>query len=105
MQPDRLVQQNGHNDMLLKKMAQIVIPAKAGIQRLEMMKKWTTFYRSQNAEEKGNLGIFLLRDKAVAVWTSAGAEVSILHQLCVTPSEDDPVMLPLRAARAVIRQG
>lgn len=56
-------------------------------------------------EEKGSLGIFLLRDKAVAVWTSTGSESAVLHQLCVTPSEDDPVTFAVQMARAVIRQG
>ena len=56
-------------------------------------------------EEKGSLGIFLLRDKAVAVWTSTGPEPAVLHRLCVTPSEDEPVMFGVQMARAVIRQG
>lgn len=56
-------------------------------------------------EEKGSLGIFLLSDKAVAVWVSSDAEGSVLHQLCIRPSENEPVTSALQAARAVMRQG
>lgn len=56
-------------------------------------------------EEKGSLGIFLLRDKAVAVWTSTGSEGDVLHQLCMTPSADDPATFGVQMARAVNRQG
>ncbi len=56
-------------------------------------------------EEKGNLGIFLYRDKAVAVWISGDPDRAVLHRLCMTPSADEPATLALQAARAVIRQG
>ncbi|MBL7215018.1 MAG: hypothetical protein ISS71_05010 [Phycisphaerae bacterium] len=56
-------------------------------------------------EEKGSLGIFLLRDKAVAIWISSDTDTSVLHKVCVMPSEDEPGALPLQAARTVIRQG
>ena len=56
-------------------------------------------------EEKGSLGIFLLRNKAVAVWTSTGSEGAVLHQLCVTPSADEPGTFGVQMARAVNRQG
>lgn len=92
------------NSFNLSSLQKHVLPAKAGIQRLGKMPGWVKFIGNQNAEEKGGLGLYLLRDKAVAIWTTVGAEASILHQLCVTPSEDDPVMLPLRAARAILRQ-
>lgn len=56
-------------------------------------------------EQKGKLGIFLFRDKAVAVWNSGDPDSRILHSVCVTPSEDDPATLALQTARAVVRQG
>lgn len=56
-------------------------------------------------DEKGSLGIFLSRDKAVAVWTSAGSEFSVLHKLCITPDENEPAAFPVQVARSIIRQG
>lgn len=56
-------------------------------------------------EEKASVGIFLFKDKAVAVWSGGDSESAILHKLCVTPSEDEPATLALQAARAVIRRG
>lgn len=56
-------------------------------------------------EEKGSLGIFLLRDKAVAVWTYGDADGAVLHKLCIRPAEDEPATPALQAARAVQRQG
>ncbi len=56
-------------------------------------------------DEKGSLGIFLSEKKAIAVWTSTGSEPSVLHKLCVTPDEDEPVAFPVQVARSVIRQG
>ncbi len=54
-------------------------------------------------EEKGNLGILLTADVAVAVWSSPDG--SIRHKLLITPDADEPVAPALQAARAVIRQG
>ncbi|MEN8127773.1 MAG: hypothetical protein ABFR90_08205 [Planctomycetota bacterium] len=54
-------------------------------------------------DENGSLGLFLCRDKAVAVWVSSGSEASVLHTLNITPAEDEPSTIALQAARAVNR--
>ncbi len=55
-------------------------------------------------DEKGSIGIFLSRDKAVAVWTSTGSEFSVLHKLCIIPDENEPAAFPVQVARSIIRQ-
>lgn len=55
--------------------------------------------------ENGSVGLFLSRNKAVAVWVSAGSESTVLHAINVTPDEDEPSTIALQAARAVNRAG
>ena len=54
--------------------------------------------------EKSSLGLFLSKDKAVAVWVSSGPDSSVVRKLNITPDEDQPAVIALQAARAV-RQG
>ncbi|MHC5083558.1 MAG: hypothetical protein ACYTET_06430, partial [Planctomycetota bacterium] len=56
-------------------------------------------------EEKGSLGIFLSRDKAVAVWVSSGHEASVLNHLPIPQDLDKPETMALQAARSASRQG
>ena len=56
-------------------------------------------------DEKGSLGLFLSKDKAVALWVSSGSDSSVLRTLAITPSEDEPAVVALQAARAVMREG
>jgi len=56
-------------------------------------------------DEKGSLGLFLSKDKAVAVWVSSGSDSSVVRKLNITPGEDEPPVIALQAARAVTGQG
>lgn len=56
-------------------------------------------------DERGNVGLYIAPNKAVAVWIGSGSEGTIMHPLSVEPAEDEPGALALRAARAVMRQG
>ena len=53
--------------------------------------------------EKGSLGLFLSKDKAVAVWVSSGSDSSVVRKLAITPDADEPSVIALQAARAVGR--
>jgi hypothetical protein len=55
--------------------------------------------------EKPSLGLFLSKDKAVAVWVSSGSDGSVLHKLDIVPDENEPAVIAVQAARAVMRQG
>jgi len=55
--------------------------------------------------ENTSLGLFLSRNKAVAVWVSSGSEAAVLHTMNITPAEDEPSTMALQAARAVVRAG
>jgi hypothetical protein len=55
--------------------------------------------------ENPSVGLFLSRNKAVAVWVSAGSESAVLHTMNVTHAEDEPSTIALQAARAVNRAG
>jgi len=56
-------------------------------------------------DEKGSLGLFLSKDKAVAVWTSSGADNPVTRKLNITSTGEEPAVVALEAARAVVRQG
>jgi hypothetical protein len=55
--------------------------------------------------EKPSLGLFLSKDKAVAVWVSSGSDGSVVHKLDIVPDENEPAVIAVQAARAVMRQG
>ena len=55
--------------------------------------------------EKPSLGLFLSKDKAVAVWVSSGSDSSVVHKLDIASGENEPAVIALQAARAVIQQG
>lgn len=55
--------------------------------------------------ENGSVGLFLSRNKAVAVWISSGSESAVLHTMNITRAEDEPSTIALQAARAVSRAG
>ncbi len=55
--------------------------------------------------EKPSLGLFLSKDKAVAVWVSSGSDSSVVHTLDIASGENAPAVIALQAARAVIQQG
>lgn len=55
--------------------------------------------------ENGSLGLFLSRNKAVAVWVSSGSEPAVLHTMNITPAEDETATIALQAARVVARAG
>ena len=55
--------------------------------------------------ENGSLGLFLSKNKAVAVWISSGSDAAVLHTMNVMPAEDEPSTMALQAARTVTRAG
>ncbi|OQY04278.1 MAG: hypothetical protein B6I25_07160 [Planctomycetales bacterium 4572_13] len=55
--------------------------------------------------EKSSLGLFLSKDKAVAVWVSSSSDSSVVRTLNITPGEDEPSVIALQAARAVSSVG
>jgi hypothetical protein len=55
--------------------------------------------------ENPSVGLFLSRNKAVAVWVSAGSEPAVLHTMNITPAEDELSTIAVQAARAAARAG
>ena len=55
--------------------------------------------------EKPSLGLFLSKDKAVAVWVSSGSDSSVVRKLAIIPAADEPAVISLQAARAVSGAG
>lgn len=55
-------------------------------------------------EEKGSLGLFLARDKAVAVWLSA-TDAAVTAVRTINPDPEKPVTLALQAARSIANDG
>ena len=55
--------------------------------------------------EKPSLGLFLSKDKAVAVWVSSDSDSPVVHKLDITPGENESAVIALQAARAVMRAG
>jgi hypothetical protein len=53
--------------------------------------------------ENPSVGLFLSRNKAVAVWVSAGSEPAVLHTMNITPAEDELSTIAVQAARAAAR--
>jgi hypothetical protein len=55
--------------------------------------------------ENPSVGLFLSRNKAVAVWVSSGSEAAVLHAIKITPAEDEPSTMALQAALAAVHAG
>ena len=51
--------------------------------------------------EKSSLGLFLSKEKAVAVWVSFDSDSSVVRKLNITPGEGEHAVIALQAARAV----
>jgi hypothetical protein len=54
--------------------------------------------------ENPSLGLFLSKDKAVAVWVSYGSDHSVLRRLNITSDEGESMVMALKAARTVNQQ-
>ena len=55
--------------------------------------------------EKPSLGLFLSKDKAVAVWVPSGSDNTVDKKLTIIPSEYEPTVIALQAARNIMQQG
>lgn len=55
--------------------------------------------------ENVSLGLYVSRNRAVAVWLSSGSEHSVLNKLAIALNENEPETMALQAARSVMRQG
>jgi hypothetical protein len=52
--------------------------------------------------EKPSLGLFLSKDRAVAVWVASGSDGSLVRTLDIATDENEPAPIALQTARAVM---